>query len=109
MRRVAIGALRQPLMLETPVRSEGEGGTATISWSPVTQVWAAIAPLNGGETGSADGIAGRVTHEVRFRFRGGVRPEMRFTAGSRILEIRAVLDDGERHRWLVCVCEERMP
>jgi SPP1 family predicted phage head-tail adaptor len=109
MRRAAIGALRQPLTLEAPIRTEGEGGTATLAWSVVAQVWAAIAPLTGREMVSADAVAGRVTHEVRLRFRGGVRPEMRFTIGSRMLEIRAVLDEGERHRWLVCLCEERAP
>ena len=109
MTRVAIGALRQPLTLEAPVRTEGEGGAATVAWSPVAQLWAAIAPLTGREIVSADALAGRVTHEVRLRFRGDVRPEMRFTTGSRRFDIRAVLDDGERHRWLVCLCEERMP
>jgi SPP1 family predicted phage head-tail adaptor len=107
MRRVAIGALRHPLTLEAPARSAGEGGTATVVWSPVAQVWTAITPLNGREMVWADAVASRVTHEVRLRFRDGVHAEMRFTTGSRILDIRAVRDEGERHRWLVCLCEER--
>jgi SPP1 family predicted phage head-tail adaptor len=104
-----IGALRRRLTLEAPVRTEGEGGTAAIAWSPVAQVWAAVAPLAGRETVAADAVTGRVTHEVRLRFRDGVRPEMRFAAGSRMFEIRAVLDEDERRRWLVCLCEERVP
>lgn len=109
MKKLAIGALRQPLTLQAPVRTEGEGGTATVAWSPVAQVWAAILPLAGREMVWADAMTGRVTHEVRIRFRVGVLPEMRFSAGSRLFEIRAVLDEGEQHRWLVCFCEERVP
>jgi SPP1 family predicted phage head-tail adaptor len=108
MTSASIGSLRRRLTLEAPVRTAGGGGAATITWSTVAQVWTAITPAAGREIVRADGLASRVTHEVVIRFRSGVLPEMRFTTGSRTFDIRAVLDEDERRRWLTCLCEERV-
>ena len=108
--RPRTGQLRHRLALEAPVRVEGEGGAASIAWSPVAQVWAAILPLSGREVVAGDSVRGVVTHELTIRHRGDVRPAMRFVAGSgRVFEIRAVRDPDERRRWLVCHCEEQLP
>jgi SPP1 family predicted phage head-tail adaptor len=104
-----VGVLRRRLTLEAPVRTPGEGGAATITWSALAQVWAAITPVSGRELVRGDGMTARMTHEVLIRYRSGVRPEMRFTSGSRVFEIRVVMDEDERRRWLACLCEERLP
>ena len=104
------GALRHRLRLEAPARIEGEGGTASINWSLVTHVWAALFPLSGREVVARDGLHGVLTHEITLRYRAGVQPSMRFVGtGGRAFEIRAVRDLDERRRWLVCDCEERLP
>ena len=110
MRPPRTGALRQRLVLEAPARVVTEGGAATITWVQVAALWAEVHPVSGREIELADAIKARVTHEVRLRYRAGVLPEMRFTgSGARVLEIRSVLDVDERHRWLICQCEERLP
>jgi SPP1 family predicted phage head-tail adaptor len=105
----SIGALRQRLTLETPVRTGEEGGTAVISWNAIATLSASITPQSGREIVLADGVAARVTHEIVIRYGPGVAPAMRFTAAGRIFEIHAVLDIDERRRWLKCLCEERLP
>jgi len=54
-------------------------------------------------------VRGRVSHEIWIRYRTGVLPDMRFALGTRVFEIRAAIDSGERHRFLRCLVEERIP
>jgi SPP1 family predicted phage head-tail adaptor len=105
----SIGALRQRLTLEAPVRTEGEGGTVTVTWNPVATLSASVIPLSGRELVRADGIGARVTHEIIVRYQEDLAPAMRITAGGRIFDIHAVLDEDGRRRWLKCLCEERVP
>ncbi|WP_439542641.1 phage head closure protein [Hyphomicrobium sp.] len=105
---MTIGDMRHRLHLEAPLESPDGGGGVTRTWALVAEVWAALKPVSGGETVEADGVSGRVSHEVWIRFRAGVLPEMRFTLGTRVFEIRAAIDTGERHRFLRCLVEERV-
>jgi SPP1 family predicted phage head-tail adaptor len=100
-----IGALRHRLTLESPSRTGDGGGGAAVTWQLVAELWAHVRPISGDERLRADGVSGRVTHEVWLRHRADVVPAMRFTHGARILEIVAVLDPGRRDR-LRCLCEE---
>ena len=47
-----------------------------------------------------------MTHRVTIRHRDGVTPKMRLKFGTRILNIRAVINAGERNRTLELLCEE---
>ena len=104
-----IGALRHRVTLEGPVRIAAEGGTATVSWTSLGSLFARIEPIGGREVDTADGTVAVVTHKVLIRHRNDVSAPMRFVAGTRILEIRAVLDLEGRRRWMQCLCEERLP
>jgi SPP1 family predicted phage head-tail adaptor len=101
-----IGAMRERLTLEQPVRTPDGAGGATVAWQPVTEVWAHVRPISGDERLRHDQVAGRLTHEVWIRHRTGIAPAMRFTQGARIYEIVAILELGRRSR-LTCLCEER--
>lgn len=105
---VSIGELRHRLALEAPLDTPDEGGGVSRAWALVAEVWGAVKPIGGTETVEADGVSGRISHEVWIRFRAGVRPEMRFALGARVFEIRAAIDTGERHRFLRCLVEERI-
>lgn len=109
MTTVPIGEMRHRLKLEAPLASPDGGGGVTRTWSLVAEVWGAIRPVSGSESFEADGLRGRVSHEIWIRHRAGVVPEMRFALGARIFEIRAVIDSAGRHRFLRCLVEERVP
>jgi SPP1 family predicted phage head-tail adaptor len=91
------------------VESADGGGGVTRVWSLVAEVWGAVKPASGGETTEADAIHGHVSHEIWIRHRAGVGPKMRFVLGARVFEIHAAIDSGERHRFLRCLVEERVP
>ena len=101
-----IGSLRERLTLEQPVRTPDGGGGASVTWQPVTELWAHVRPISGDERLEHDQVAGRLTHQVWIRHRAGVAPAMRFRDSARIYEIVAVLDSPRRTH-LKCLCEER--
>lgn len=75
-------------------------------------VWACIKPLSGRELLWAREIVADVTHNVELRYLKGILPKHRILyqdlwgGQTRVLNILAVLDDEERHRWLDLLCRE---
>ena len=109
MKRSRIGAMRHRVVLEAPTRTADGGGGASVAWTTVAELWAAVEPATGTEGVLGEGIAGRISHEVALRYRSDIEPTMRFRLGARVLEIRAVLDVDERRRMLRCLCREELP
>ena len=101
-----LGALRHRVTIEAPVRTPDDGGGAAITWQAVASVWAEIQPRSGREVFESDQLGGRVTHDVRMRFRDGVTAKMRIFCAGRLLDIRHVANVGTRGQWLICACEE---
>lgn len=99
------GKLNVRFSLETPTRSDDGGGGASLSWTEVTKLWGALRPLGRTERSGTGGRLSEVSHDITIRHRSGVLPSMRFSHGSRIFNILAVLDDENRQR-LVCHCQE---
>ncbi len=104
---VTIGDLRHRVQIETATRTADGGGGATIAWTLVAEVWAAIWTRTGDESFDLDRTAGRATHDIWIRFRGDVKPEMRVRFGSRIFDLRGAIDADDRGRWLRCPSVER--
>jgi SPP1 family predicted phage head-tail adaptor len=98
--------MRHRLVLERLQQTADGGGGVSESWVEEAVVWAAIRPLDGAEGVAADRVVGRLSHEVTTRYRPGVVPAMRFRFGTRVLQIAAVIDEGERRAWLRCLCSE---
>jgi len=104
---LAIRLLRYRVEIQAPVRMPDGAGGATETWSPIATVWASIRPTGASEVLVADARRGRVSHDIWIRYRADVVPGMRLASGARIFEILGVIDVGERHRRLRCLCQER--
>lgn len=105
------GRLRQQVAIQARTRtSDGQGG-ATDSWVTLTAgtVWAAIEPASGAEVFAAHQLQQRVTHKVTLRYREEITTAHRLLYGSRVLNIRSVLNPEERQRYLVVMVEEGVP
>lgn len=109
MTTLRIGELYHRLALEAATRIDDGAGGATETWALIAEVWGALRPASGSEAVEADGLKGRAAHEIWIRHRTGVLPEMRFRLGTRLFDIRAVIDQAERQRFLRCLVEERLP
>ena len=100
-----IGRLNRRLTLEAPVAaSDGAGGT-TVTWEPVAKVWAEVRSRLGNERQWAEALTSDATHLIRVRRTSRLGPNMRFTEGERIFEIRSLIEDGRQ--WTDCLCREK--
>lgn len=104
---ISLGELRTRLVLEEANRTGDGGGGSDVIWNTVDEVWAAVRPSGGGEGFQSDRVAGRLSHTIFIRYRGDVKPEMRFREGTRVYDIRAVFDPDRRRHWLRCLAQER--
>lgn len=102
-----IGSFRHRVVLERPVRESDGGGGAAQSWEPVANLWAIITERSGKEAVQTARLSGRRNLDVTIRYRADVAAQMRFRFGDRLFDIRAVLDEDGRRRFLTCGCEER--
>ena len=103
---IPIGKFRQRVTLQQASRVDDGGGGATVTWTPVADLWASIEPISADERLDSDRLQGRVSHQVWLRYRTGVDPAMRFVFGSRVFDIRSAVDVDEAHRYLRCLVEE---
>ena len=107
--RVRIGELRHRLSIQAErAASDGGGGLTDPCADPVTvaTVWGKIEPLTGGERQHAAQIQDRFSHRIVIRHRTGITAAMRVVFGARAFNIRAVIDPGERGRFLELLCDE---
>ena len=104
----AIGKMRSWITLQQAVRTPDGGGGASVTWTSVSDLWARIMPVSGTESVDADGLKGRITHEIWIRWRADAGPHMRFVLGSRIFDIRSAIDVEETHRFQRCLVEEKL-
>lgn len=107
MSRATIGNLRRRVTLESQARAADGGGGVTLTWSPLADVWAEISNLGGGESFIAEGLQGKVSHQIIIRRRTDVVPAMRVRFGSRLFVIEAVLDRDGADPHLRILAEER--
>jgi len=106
---VTLGALRHRVTIEAENASPDGAGGLTDPWANPTQVatvWAEVTPLGGGEQLRAMQLEDRVSHRIRMRYRTDVTPQHRFRLGTRTFNIRSVMNESERDRWLTILAEE---
>lgn len=104
-----IGKLRHRLTIEEEVRVADGGGGFDLSWQAIATepvVWGRVTPLSGREVLRASQLQTPVSHRVTIRYRADVTASMRLTLGSRVFNIRALINVEERDRWLELTCEE---
>jgi SPP1 family predicted phage head-tail adaptor len=106
---ITIGDLRHLVAIKAPTRTGDGGGGAAVTWTLVAEAWAAIRPRKGAEVVDADRQWGSVSHEIWLRARPGITAAMRVELGARRFDIRAVLEVGDRRRWLRLLCLELTP
>ena len=76
-----------------------------MTWQPVATLWAEVRSRFGTEHQWAEALTSDATHLIRIRRTSGLGPNLRFTEGDRIFEIRSLIEDGRR--WTDCLCREK--
>lgn len=98
--------IRHRLTLQQQSLTPDGAGGFTRTWQNVADLWGEIRPATGREKLEAMQLQAAVTHRVTLRYRAGVTAAMRLLYENRSLNIRVVLNRGERDRWLDILAEE---
>ena len=101
-----VGKLRHRVTIQRLEEVDDGYGGVEEKWQNVATVWASVEPLRGNERYTAQQVQAELTHKVTIRYRAGIKPQMRLVYGNRILEIEAVIDVEERHKWIELLCSE---
>ena len=94
----------QQYALGSPQRNAS--GELDGSWTAYLTVSASVDPVSGREPWLAQAHLSEVSHKVHIRYRAGITHDMRVLYGSRVFEIKAVLNFEERNRELLLLCTE---
>lgn len=100
-----IGQLDQRVTLQAKTLARAGAGGSTASWSPGTEVWAHVRPLNGRERLQAERDEASSNYEVTIRYRSGIKEGDRVLWKGRYLNIRFVRREGVRPLYLVLEAE----
>jgi SPP1 family predicted phage head-tail adaptor len=100
------GKLRYRVTLQQLTTTTDAEGIPIESWLPFATVHAAVEPIKGREYFQAAAVGAENTVRIRIRYRSGVTAAMRLLYGTRIFNIRSVIDDNERHWEIHLMCEE---
>lgn len=104
--RIRAGRLRHQVQYQTRTQTKTASGQSKSTWGPSQARYASVVPMSGDEATIGGQESGVVTHEVTIRYHGGESPKDRIVFGTRVLEIRRIVNVDELNRKLVILCSE---
>ncbi len=100
------GKYNKVIDLQKQVNEQNDYGGIVSKWRTISNVRAAVEPLQGREFFSGAVPLGENIVRVRVRYGIEVDRTMRVKYGTRLLEITNIIDSKESHRELQLICKE---
>ena len=91
---------RVTLQVMTTVTDDQGGQVPT--WADVSDLWAKIEPIKAWEKMQAAQLQTPVTHKVLLRYNSAVTNKHRLLFGTRVMNIKEVINVEELNEWLEC-------
>jgi SPP1 family predicted phage head-tail adaptor len=107
-RAPTVGALCHPVILQDRSQAADGGTGLDEAFATVAEAWARIEPIFGGRTIEGQQVEAVATHTITVRHVDGYTAidHVKMTESGRLFRVRAILNRGERDRWLELLCEE---
>ena len=102
------GKLRHRITIQSKGVARDSFGAEVITWLTEKTVWASVDPIFGREYFLAHQVQADVTHSIRIRYYEGLRPDWRILFGSRIFDIKSIINLEERGREMVLMARENV-
>lgn len=99
------GQLRNIVTIEKRGEGYDEAGQPVTTWSTFATVRGDVRHLSGTETIKADALTPAVRTSIRIRWLEGVTAGMRAQVNDSVYEIRAVMPEMGKRRFVDLVCE----
>lgn len=100
------GELRHIITIERLTETADEYGGHATAWATLHTLRAKIVPLTARELEHAMRMESRSSHRITIRYKSGITAADRVNYGGRLMQIRGVIDLGERRKWLELSCDE---
>ena len=101
-----VGGMRHRITLERQQTTQDSVGQTVDTWTTLRKVWAKIKPLGAREFYAQSGEHAQITHEVYVRHGVGATAADRISYDGRTFDIRGVINQGERDKYLTLRCVE---
>tara|TARA_Y100000004_G_scaffold134134_1_gene151630 strand:- start:437 stop:766 length:330 start_codon:yes stop_codon:yes gene_type:complete len=105
----SIGRLRSKVELQSPTSTDDGGGGCTETWSTLAEIFADIRPSTGNETYRQGKVQETVSHKIFIRHREDINTSYRIKFGTRLFNIKNILNIDERSRFLEISANEGEP
>lgn len=105
------GQLNRRVIIQRTSAGLDAYGQPSLGWTEIATVWANIKPIGGREKLRAMAFESTLTHTVLVRYQAALVPAVeadgwRILYGSRIFNISASMDMGDKRRYIVFDCIE---
>lgn len=101
-----IGAMRRQVTLRTNTRTPDGMGGYTETPTDVPNIWAEVEPLVGNEQLQAMQTGMKRPHRFTMRYRPNMSAAQTLLYGTRVFDIKSVVDPEEKHNELVILGDE---
>lgn len=101
----------QRVTFQSRAAGQSSTGQPNGAFTEIMTTWAAIKPISGREYFNASGERAEVTHEIDVQAcseLAALKPKDRALFGSRVFNIKSVLNVEERGRKLLLMCTEHV-
>lgn len=112
-----IGNMRRRVVLQRYTRTTDDAGGASVAFSDLATLWAAIEPVRARESDFADKQREVVTHKIKLRYRRDITNADRLkevftkdgTEITRFFAIKGIRNLDNRFEFIELDCEEGVP
>jgi len=100
------GAMRELIVIQSISRTADGGGGYTNSWATAQSIYAHVRQLSGSEPYTQGQLSSEGRWQFTARYVAGVTPTHRISWNSKIFNIREIINDDERDKYLIINAEE---
>jgi SPP1 family predicted phage head-tail adaptor len=97
-----------PVTIQQRNRVDDGYGGSTVTFTNLYRTRAQVEPLSASEQWRAQRNEMKASHRFRMRYRSGLSSDMRLVFRDRNFNIKSIINEGERDRWLTIVAEENV-
>tara|TARA_R110001583_G_scaffold194878_1_gene367424 strand:+ start:937 stop:1266 length:330 start_codon:yes stop_codon:yes gene_type:complete len=102
----SIGKMRYRIKVENATNTRDAGGGMSQAYNSAAFVYANIKPTNANSSYRQGMVQEKVTHEITMRFMKNIGTNSRISYGTRLFDVKGIINVDERDRFLKLLCEE---
>jgi len=102
----SIGRMRYRVKVENATNTRDTGGGISQVYNSINFLYADIKPKSANSSYRQGMVQEKVTHELTIRFMDNISTNSRISFGTRLFDVKGIINIDERDRFLKLLCEE---